>query len=183
MKTVHFGSNPYLFPMPVLIIGTYDESGVPNAMNAAWGMISDFDEISISLGEHKTTDNLKKAPAFTVSIGTEDTMLACDYLGIVSGAEEPDKVAKSGLHVRKSETVDAPLFRELPMALECTVRSFESGILIGKIVDIIADERILTDGSIDPAKLKPIAFDPVNETYMTLGKTIGKAYQDGLKLK
>ena len=80
MTRTDFGSKPYLYPMPVLIIGTYDENGTPNAMNAAWGMITDYHEITISLSEHKTTQNLCKTGAFTVSVGTEETYVACDYV-------------------------------------------------------------------------------------------------------
>ena len=134
MSRINFGAKPNLYPMPVLIIGTYDENGVPNAMNAAWGMISDFKEISISLSEHKTTENLRARQAFTVSMATEDYVEACDYVGIVSANKVSHKFEKAGFHATKSDFVDAPLIDELPMALECKVKSFEDGILIGEIV-------------------------------------------------
>ena len=95
----------------------------------------------------------------------------------------PDKFAKAGFHASKSEYVNAPLIDELPMALECKVKSFEDGILVGEIVNVNADESILTDGQIDPDKLKPITYDPVNHTYIGLGKKVGNAFKDGLKLK
>lgn len=183
MSRVSFGSKPLMYPMPVLIVGTYDENGVPDAMNAAWGIITDFDEISISMSSHKTTDNISKTGAFTVSIATEDTVIPCDYVGIVSANDVPDKFERAGFHATKSELVNAPLIDELPMALECKLRSFENGILIGEIVNVNADESVLTDGKIDPKKLKPIAYDPVNHDYMTLGAVVGKAFQDGKKLK
>ena len=183
MSRVNFGAKPNLFPMPVLIIGTYDENGVPNAMNAAWGMISDFKEISISLSEHKTTENLRKKQAFTVSMATEDYVEACDYVGIVSANKVPNKFEKAGFHATKSDFVDAPLIDELPMALECKVKSFEDGILVGEIVNVCADEKVLTDGRIDPAKLKPITFDPVNNVYTGLGKVVGNAFGAGKQLK
>ena len=183
MARVNFGTKTFLYPMPVLIVSTYDENGVPDAMNAAWGCITDFDEISISMSSHKTTDNIAKTGAFTVSIATEDTVIPCDYVGIVSANDVPDKFARAGFHATKSEFVNAPLIDELPMALECKFRSFDNGIMIGEIVNVNADESILTDGKIDPAKLKPIAFDPVNSTYTALGPVVGKAFSDGLKLK
>lgn len=183
MSRVSFGAKPIIFPQPVLIIGTYDKDGNPNAMNAAWGMTSDFQEISISLSEHKTTENFAVTGAFTVSMGTEDTVVACDYVGIVSATKEPNKFEKAGFHATKSSKVNAPLIDELPMALECKVKSFEDGILIGEIVDVVADESVITDGKIDPKKLKPIAFDPVNNTYVALGDKVGNAFADGLKLK
>ena len=169
--------------MPVLIIGTYDENGVPNAMNAAWGAITDMNEISISMAEHKTTENLAKTGAFTVSMATEDTVIPCDYVGVESAHRTPDKFAKAGFHAEKSSHVNAPLIKELPMALECKVKSFENGILVGEIVNVNADESILTNGKIDPQKLKPISYEPVNSTYIGLGKVVGKAFSDGLKLK
>lgn len=183
MSRVDFGAKPILFPMPVLIIGTYDENGVPNAMNAAWGMVSDFQEVSISLAPHKTTENFAVTGAFTVSFATEDTIVACDYVGIVSANDVPDKFAKAGFHATKSDKVNAPLIDELPVALECKVKSFEDGILVGEIVNVNADESVLTDGKIDPKKLKPIAYDPANNTYVALGDVVGKAFSDGLQMK
>ena len=183
MSRVDFGAKPLLFPMPVLIIGTYDENGVPNAMNAAWGTITDFQEITISLSTHKTTENLAVTGAFTVSMATEDTVVACDYVGIESAHKVPDKFAKAGFHATKSKNVNAPLIDELPMALECKVKSYEDDILVGEIVNVCADEAVLTDGKIDPKKLKPIAYDPVNSTYVALGDVVGKAFSDGLQLK
>ena len=183
MSRVNFGAKPLMLPQPVLIIGTYDENGVPNAMNAAWGITTDFKEVTISLSDHKTTDNLKVKKAFTVSMATEDYMVACDYVGIESGRKVPDKFAKSGFHATKSEFVDAPLIDELPMALECKVKSFENGILIGEIVNVSADESVITDGNVDPKKLKPITFDPCNNTYVALGDVVGNAFKDGAALK
>lgn len=183
MTRKDFGAKPFMYPLPVLIIGTYDEKGNPNAMNAAWGVVTDYDEITISLGEHKTTDNLEKNRDFTVSIATEDTMLACDYVGIESGRKVANKFDKAGFHATKSEKVKAPLIDELPMALECRMKSFQDGILIGEIINVCADESILTNGKIDPQKLKPITFDPVNNTYLGLGQKVGNAFSDGMKLK
>lgn len=183
MSRVNFGAKPLMFPQPVLIIATYDENGVPNAMNAAWGITTDFHEISISLSEHKTTDNFLKTGAFTVSMATEDQVRACDYVGIASGRQVPDKFAKAGFHATKSAFVNAPLIDELPMALECTVKSFNDGILVGEIVNVSADESVCTNGAVDPKKLKPITFDPCNNAYLALGEKVGNAFQDGAALK
>ena len=182
----NFGSQHWLFPQPVLMIATYNEDGTPDIMNAAWGGISDSDEISISISNtHKTAENLLKRGAFTVSFATADQVAACDYVGLVSGNKVPDKFARAGFHAVKSEFVDAPLVKELPMALECRVRSYdtETDILRGEIVNVCADETILTDGKIDPAKLRPIVFDPVNHDYLELGEKAGKAFGEGNKLK
>lgn len=182
----NFGSQHWLFPQPVLMIATYNEDGTPDIMNAAWGGISDSDEISISISNtHKTAENLLKRGAFTVSFATADQVAACDYVGLVSGNKVSDKFARAGFHAVKSEFVDAPLVEELPMALECRVRSYdtETDILRGEIVNVSADETILTDGKIDPAKLRPIVFDPVNHDYLELGAKAGKAFSEGNKLK
>ena len=183
MSRIDLGAKPLIFPMPVLIIGTYDKDGVPNAMNAAWGMISDMNEISISLSEHKTTENLAVTGAFTVSMATEGTVVPCDYVGSESAKKVPDKFAKAGFHATKSSMVNAPLIDELPVALECKVKSFENGILIGEIVNVTADDSVMTDGKIDVKKLKPIAYDPAANTYVALGDVVGKAFADGLQLK
>ncbi len=183
MSRTNFGAKPLMYPQPVLIIGTYDENGVPNAMNAAWGITTDFKEISISLSEHKTTDNLAKRGAFTVSMATEDQVVACDYVGIESGRKAPDKFEKAGFHATKSEFVDAPLIDELPLALECKVRSFTDGKLVGEIVNVSADDSVITDGKVDMKKLRPIAFDPFNNAYVGIGEKVGNAFSDGAKLK
>ena len=182
MSRVNFGAKPLLYPMPVLIIGTYDGNGVPNAMNAAWGGITDNKEITISLGPHKTTQNFAVTGAFTVSIATEDMVVPCDYVGVESANKVPDKFQKAGFHATKSEFVNAPLINELPMALECKVKSFEDGILVGEIINVNADESILTDGKIDPKKLKPITYDSANHAYIGLGEKVGNAFKDGYNL-
>ncbi len=182
----NFGSKPMLYPMPVLIIGSYDNDGTPDAMNAAWGGISEENEISICVSEdHKTTKNILVSGAFTVSIADKVNLVAADYVGIVSGNKEPDKIKKTGWTAVKSEFVNAPLFEELPMALECKLKSYdeESCRLVGEIVNVCADERILTDGKIDLSKFSPITYDPVNHYYLTLGDVAGKAFSDGKKLK
>ena len=183
----NFGSKPVCYPQPVFIIGTYDETGKPDAMNAAWGGISEENEVSICISEdHKTTENVLLKKAFTVSMGTADQLVACDYVGIVSGKKEPDKVAKAGWTAVKSEFVDAPLFAQLPMAMECELISYDpaSCRLVGKIVNVSADESILNEkGVVDPAKLRPITFDPMNNAYLVLGEKVGNAFVDGVQLK
>jgi len=182
----NFGPKPILYPQPVFILAAYNADGTPNAMNAAWGGISESDEVSLCISaEHKTTEALLARGAFTVSMGTEDTVIPCDYVGVVSGNDEPDKLAKAGFHAVKSEFVDAPLIAELPMAVECELKSYdpETCRLVGRVVNVCADESVLTEGRIDPAKLKPIIFDGANGTYMSLGRVVGQAFQDGLKLK
>ena len=180
----NFGAKPILYPQPVFIIGTYNADGTPNAMNAAWGGISEENEISICVSDdHKTTENLLARKAFTVSMATEDTIAECDYVGIASGNKVPDKLARCGFHTTKSAFVDAPLIDELPMAVECRLISYdqESCRLVGEVVNVCADESVLTDGKIDPAKLRPIIFDGVHHSYHALGAKVGKAFSDGKK--
>ena len=182
----NFGPKPILYPQPVFILAAYNADGSANAMNAAWGGISDNDEVTLCVSaEHKTTEALLARKAFTVSMGTEDTVIPCDYVGVVSGNDVPDKLIRAGFHAVKSEFVDAPLIEELPMAVECELKRYdpESGCLVGRVVNVCADERVLTDGKIDPARLKPIIFDGANLTYMGLGKVVGQAFHDGMKLK
>lgn len=172
--------------MPVLIVAAYDEAGVPNAMNAAWGGIYTDDHIGICISEgHKTTKNIRATGAFTVSMATANRLAQCDYVGIVSGNKEGDKFAKAGFTATRSELVNAPIINELPMTLECEAVSYdeESNHLIGRIVNISADESILTDGKIDYAKLRPITYDPINHHYVELGTIVGNAFADGKRLK
>ncbi len=182
-----FGAKPQIYPMPVLIVAAYDENGVPNAMNAAWGGITEETEITICLSpEHKTTRNIQKSAAFTVSMATADYVKECDYLGVVSGNDVPDKLAHIGLHTTRSELVNAPVIDELPMTLECKLVSYDEDTcrLIGEIVNVSADESVLNEqGKVDPAKLKPITYDSMNHAYLALGEQVGKAFSDGLSLK
>lgn len=182
----NFGKKPWVYPQPVLMIATYDENGKPDIMNAAWGGVGDDTQIFLCLSAgHKTTKNLLAKKAFTVSMASREYLAECDYLGIVSGNDEPDKVAKSGLHVHRSEFVDAPVIDELPLCLECELISYEEEHchLFGEIVNVSVDEAALTDGKPDPEKLQPLVFDIVGHNYYGLGEIAGKAFSEGQKLK
>ena len=154
----NFGAKPYIYPQPVFIIGSYDENGVADAMNAAWGSIADYETIALYLSAgHKTVKNILNKKAF-----------------------------KTKWHISKSETIDAPIFEELPMTLECQLESYDekTHLLLGKIINVSADERILDENDeIDPTKLKPIIFDAVHNTYLKIGKQVGHAFKDGQILK
>ena len=183
----NFGPGPYSYPQPVFILAAYGEDGKWNAMNAAWGGISEEHEVSLCISEgHMTTKNILAHGAFTVSMADVSHMVQCDYVGVVSGNQHPDKMEKSGFTQVKSEFVDAPVIRELPMALECRLKSYdpETCRLVGEIVNVSADESVLNDrGLVDPMKLKPITFDPFNHAYHVLGEKVGNAFKDGLKIR
>ena len=161
----NFGKQTYLYPMPVFIIATYDENGNANAMNAAWGGTHDTNQIGICIDpSHKTAKNLLLKKAFTVSMADSEHVAACDYLGIESGNKVGNK---------------------LPMCLECELVSYEAetGCMVGNIINVSAEEAVLTDGKIDVSKLKPITYDPVNHKYVQLGEVVGQAFSDGKKIK
>ena len=182
----NFGAKSWLFPMPVLIVGSYDEEGVPNAMNAAWGGIYDTNLVMVCLAdEHKTTENIKKSGAFTLSFATSSQVASCDYVGIVSANDEPNKMKKAGFHTCKSEFVNAPLIDELPVTVECKLSKFnEDGICIGEIVNISADESVLdSDGKIDAKRLDPIIYDSVSHAYWSFGEKVGRAFTDGKRIQ
>ena len=170
-----------------MILAAYDENGTPNAMNAAWGGISDEKELSMCISaDHRTTANVLAHKAFTVSMATVEQLVACDYVGSESGNKAADKVPRVGRHTTRSEFVDAPLIGKLPMAVECRLVSYdpESCRLVGEIVNVSADESVLDeDGKIDPDKLRPITFDPIHNAYRVLGEKVGNAFKDGAKLK
>lgn len=181
----NFGKKTWMYPLPVLMIGTYGEDGTANVMNAAWGGIYDTCKVVLCLSAtHKTTENIRKRGAFTVSFADKDHLVAADYVGIVSGNKEPDKFSKAGFHASKSEFVDAPLIDEFPMTLECKLEKInEDGNIIGEIVNVSVDESILDEeGTVDLSKWCPITFDPVHSTYTTLGEKAGNAFSDGKAL-
>lgn len=182
----NFGKQTYLYPMPVFIIATYDENGKVDIMNAAWGGTHDTNQIGICISpEHKTAKNLLAKKAFTVSMADASHVAACDYVGIESGNKIQNKLEKSGFTVTKSEFVDAPIINELPMTLECELVSYDekTGCMVGNIINVSAEEKILTDGKIDPSKLEPITYDPVNHKYIKLGSVVADAFSVGESLK
>ncbi len=182
----NFGPKTWMFPLPVLIVGTYDKNGNPNAMNAAWGGIYDTDQVMLCLSEgHKTYKNILEKKAFTVSMATARHVVACDYVGMESGNKVENKFQKAGFTALKSEFVDAPIICELPMTLECKLMGQTAeDIIIGQIVNISADESILdAEGKISPELLQPITYDAVHHTYRTLGEVVGHAFRDGAALK
>ena len=185
----NFKAKAWLLPQPVLIIGTYNEDGTPNAMNAAWGGQWDFKEIMISMGSHATTTNLNRCGDFTISFATKDTMTAADYVGIVSAKTVADKIAHTGWSYHKGEHVEAPVFDDFPMTLECRIKeklneSPTGFFLIAEILNIVCDERYLAaDGNPDVEAMELITFDPVHNGYISLGKRVGDAFSAGKALK
>lgn len=184
-----FKPQAWLLPQPVLIIGTYESDGTPNAMNAAWGGQWDRNEIMISLGSHATTDNLNRCGEFTVAFATADTLVAADYVGIASARKTPDKIMKTGWKSERAEHVNAPVFDCFPMTMECRIKEklYESSTgyyLIAEIVNIVCDENCLAaDGNPDVEKMKLITFDPVHLGYIELGRRVGDAFSAGKALK
>ncbi len=182
----NFGAKPWLYPLPVLIIATYNGDGTADAMNAAWGGLYDADKVVLCLSAgHKTTANIKEKGAFTVSFADASHVVPSDYVGIASANTEPRKLEKSGFHVTKSEFVDAPLIDELPVALECKfLKVNEDGNIIGQIVNVSIDESVLgEDEKLDLSKFRPISFEPVHNAYHVLGEKVGNAFRDGAAIK
>lgn len=168
-------------PQPCVMIATWDKDHTPDVMMAAWAGQYDYKQIVISMSKHKTTENLEFTGAFTVSFADINTIAESDYFGLVSGHKVPDKVARAGFTVTPSPNVDAPIINEYPLTLECKVVSWGDGILVGEVVNMSADERILTDGKVDLGKLQPIVFDAASMSYRAIGDIVGGAWSAGKK--
>ena len=183
----NFGAKPWTSPLPVWILAAYDKDGVPCCMNAAWGGISDDTQVSICVSPgHKTVKNILETGEFTVSMGQADQMVACDYVGIVSGNNVPDKFEKAGFHAEPAAAVNAPLIQELALAIECKLVSYdpETCLMVADIVETSIDESALdAQGSVDLSKVRPLAYDPYTHNYNALGDVVGKAFHDGGQLK
>lgn len=185
----NLGPNPFIYPQPVLIVSTYGADGTPDAMNVAYGGIVNSNRLQINIGvRHKTAENIKAKQAFTVGIADEAHLVEADYVGIVSGNDTPNKIEKTGFHMKKSEFVDAPVIEELPITMECKVEEInqynQTLRIVAEIVNVCVDEKILKpDGKIDTDLLHAITYDPSNNTYIALGKTVGNAFVDGKKLE
>ena len=184
-----FGPKAWMLPQPVLIIGTYNSDGTPNAMNAAWGGQWDSKEIMISMGSHATTENLACCNEFTVAFATKETMVASDFVGIVSAKNDSKKIQKTGWSAIKSEHVNAPVFNDFPMTLECRIlrkidETEEGYNIVAEIVNILVDEACLgEDGRPDVEKMQLITYEPIHHGYLELGRRVGNAFSDGKRLK
>ena len=179
----NFGASHALMttPQPCVMIATWDKEHTPDVMMAAWAGQYDYNKIVVSMSKHKTTENLELTGAFTVSFADARTVAESDYFGLVSGNQVPDKVARAGFTATPSPNVDAPIINEYPLTLECKVVSWEDGILVGEVVNMSADESILTDGKVDLAKLQPIVFDAAGMCYRAIGDVVGGAWNAGKK--
>ena len=177
-----------IFPMPVLMIATYNEDGSVNVMNAAWGTMQERNTVALNLSKsHKTVKNIKERGAFTVSIADAAHVVEADYFGVASGNQTADKLGKAGLTASKAETVDAPVINEFPLCLECEFIEYQDNEygcgVIGKVVNVTADERVMPSGKLDMSLVNAIAFDPYTHGYYKVSERVGEAFHDGMKLK
>lgn len=177
-----------IFPMPVLLISTFNEDGSVDVMNAAWGTMLDRDMVALNLTEtHKTVQNIKNRKGFVIHIADAKHVKEADYFGIVSGNKEPDKFKKSGLTFSSSDLVDAPIINEFPIAMECAFveyQSDETGLgVIGKVLRTSVEEKNIVNGKVDVNSLEAIAFDPYTLGYYKVSERVGNAFKDGLALK
>ena len=177
-----------IFPMPVLMVATYNEDGTVNVMNAAWGTMVERDVVALNLTEtHKTVQNIKARGAFTVSLADAAHVVEADYFGIETGNRVADKLGRAGLTATKAETVDAPVVNEFPVCLECEFIEYQAdeyGLgVIGRVKNVTADESVMVDGKIDMSLVNAIAFDPYTHGYYRVAERVGDAFKDGMKLK
>lgn len=179
------GAKSIIYPEPVLIIATYNDDGSANAMNAAWGGISDTNEIHICLSKHQTTENILKRKEFTVSFGDVEHIKECDYVGLVSGKEVKDKLKIANLHTTKANHVDAPIIEELPLSLECKLISYDdkTGHLYASIINVSVDEKIMSGDKVDLNKYHPVIYDGLNHTYNLIGEKVADAFNVGKTIK
>ena len=177
-----------IFPMPVLLISTFNEDGSVDVMNAAWGTMLDRGMVALNLTEtHTTVKNIKVRKGFVVHIADAKHVVEADWFGCVHGAKEPDKFQKTGLTYEKSDLVDAPIINELPIAMECQFVEYQNDAtglgVIGKVLRTSVEEANLMDGKVNIDSLEAIAFDPYTHGYYKVVGRVGDAFKDGLKLK
>ena len=177
-----------IFPMPVLMIATYNEDGSVDVMNAAWGTMLSRNQVILNLTQtHKTVKNIKARKAFTVSIADASHVKEADYFGVVSGNNTPNKFENTGLTATKSENVDAPIINEFPISFECEFIEYQDDEygcgVIGKVVNVTADEKVMDGENINISKVNAIAFDPYTHGYYKVTERVGEAFKDGMELK
>ncbi len=185
---INLGVKPYLFPMPVLMIATYDDDGQVNVMNMVWGGICDDNKVALNISDtHKTAANLRARRAFTISVADIDHLEAADYFGMVSGNKVPDKFELSGLHAVPSERVEAPVVVEFPLTIECRVVDMKTtdGTMraVGEIVNVMVEDTALDErGRVDPLKLNAFLFDAFQSGYYAIGEKVGQAWKSGAEM-
>ena len=188
MKT-SMGAKTILYPTPVLVVGTYDQEGRPNAMTVAWGGICCSKPPCVAISVRKATHtfgNLMEAKAFTISIPSERHVAEADFFGVVSG-RDVDKWEKSGLTPVGSDLVNAPYVQEFPVVLECKVVGVtELGLhtqFVGEILDVKVEEDCLdVEGHPTMSLVKPILYSPGEGRYYTAGTVLAKAFSIGKSL-
>lgn len=177
---------PAIFPMPVILIATYNDDGSVDVMNAAWGCAFDMKQIELNISdEHQTTKNIRKRKAFTVSLANQENMIPADYVGMVSGGRVKDKFEKTQWKAHKSEVVDAPILDDLPYSMECTLECFKEDYgIIGNVVRLLVDDKYIDEsGKVDLTKMRIISYDPFNHGYYVVGEKVGQAFSEGRKIK
>lgn len=185
------GASPIVFPLPAVLIATYDEDGTPNAMTAAWAASCCHEPpcVGVAIRENRLTfANIEARGAFTVNVPSTRLAKEVDYLGIVSGKRQPDKLARIGLATEPCPTADAPIIGDCPVAVECELyKRLAIGThtwFVGKVIEVHVDEQVLAqDGTIDVARLDPLAYATSAGAYHALGGAIGRAYRIGKELK
>ena len=177
---------PAIYPMPVILIATYNDDGSVDVMNAAWGCAYDTNQIELNISDsHRTTENIKKRKSFTISLANVDNMIPSDYVGLVSAKDVKDKFEKTKWKSHKSEIVDAPILDDLPYSMECTLERFKEDYgIIGNVKQVLVDDKYLDEkGHVDLEKMQIICYDPFNHGYHVVGKKVGQAFFEGRKIK
>ena len=153
----------------------------------AWGGICAENMVALNIDEdHKTTENIKKRRAFTLSIADIPHLDESDFFGIASGNKMEDKFERTLMHAKKSTRVDAPIIEEYPVTLECKVIELQHTVygfrVLGEIVNVVADENVLDEkGKVDPTKLNAFVFDQFQNGYYKIGEKVGHAWKNGVK--
>ena len=187
MKYMGRNALAYGYPMPVLMVATYNDDGTVNVMNLHEATRTVEGDMVLCIGEGKKThENIEKRRAFTVALVNRELMPAVDFFGTVSGYRVPDKFEKTGLKAVKSEHIDASIIEGSPLVIECELKEFvRTGYIstvLGSIVDVAVDESVLNDeGRIDAMKTCMIMYDSFSNSYYSLGDIVGKAWGEGKK--
>lgn len=182
------GVQPALYPMPVLMIATYNEDETVDVMNMAWGGVCARDMVALNISRgHRTTKNIEARGAFTLSVADVAHLDESDYFGIASGNKVADKFERTGMTAVRSERVDAPVVQEYPITLECSVVEMQDQPygprVLGRIENVLADDAVLDEsGRVDPARLNAFAFDQFQSGYYAMGEKVGQAWESGKRL-
>lgn len=185
------GKKQLIYPLPAVLVATFNEDHSPNAMTAAWCSTCCNEPPSVGVAIHKkrlTYENIQRSGAFSINIPAASQATEVDFIGIVSGKRQHNKLEVARLSTSSATHVDAPLIDSCPICIECKLtKSLPIGShtwFVGEVMETHVDERAVgDDGALDVDVIDPLVYCTTVKQYRRLGDVVARAFDEGKKLK